>query len=228
MNGFVRLVAIIGVALLSACSSSNKAPAAKAPQELNELMARGATAEVDGLRVAALRRYEEAGQLYPTSKLPWLRIAHIQFDSGNYGEAIVAAQQVVARDDTDKVARSILSVSGLRVASKAVADLRTSNGLVGSVRNEAQELANVLRDSLGESVLVPTTAPAATNTATGATNPAPTVPRQRASARSTSTPTSATNSTAVPPAPAPVRPAAPAANSASPQSGSGSPFGSLK
>ena len=223
MNGFVRLVAIIGVALLSACSSSNKAPAAKAPQELSELMARGATAEVDGLRVAALRRYEEAGQLYPTSKLPWLRIAHIQFDSGNYGEAIVAAQQVVARDDTDKVARSILSVSGLRVASKAVADLRTSNGLVGSVRNEAQELANVLRDSLGESVLVPSTAPAAASTAP---NPAPTVPRQRN--RNNSTPAAAANSTAAPPAPAQVRPAAPASNSANPQSGSGSPFGSLK
>ncbi len=223
MNGFVRLLLIIGVALLSACSFSSKTPSAKAPPELNELMALGATAEVDGLRVAALRRYEEAGQLYPTSKLPWLRIAHIQFDSANYGEAIVAAQQVVARDASDKVARSILSVSGLRVASKAVADLRTSNGLVGSVRNEAQELANVLRDSLGESVLVPSTAPAAASTAP---NPAPTVPRQRN--RNNSTPAAAANSTAAPPAPAQVRPAAPASNSANPQSGSGSPFGSLK
>lgn len=227
MNGFVRLVAIIGVALLSACSSSNKAPAAKAPQELSELMARGATAEVDGLRVAALRRYEEAGQLYPTSKLPWLRIAHIQFDSGNYGEAIVAAQQVVARDDTDKVARSILSVSGLRVASKAVADLRTSNGLVGSVRNEAQELANVLRDSLGESVLVPTTTPAATTSATGTAGAAPTAPKQRTSTRLTTAPASAAASSSAP-APVQVRPAATAGSGNTAQSGSSSPFGSLK
>lgn len=161
MNRFVHLLVIGGVVVLSACSFSSKTPASKAPAELNDLMALGATAEVEGLKVAALRRYEEAGQLYPTSKLPWLRIAHIQFDSANYGEAIVAAQQVVARDDSDKVARSILSVSGLRVASKAVADLRKNKGLVGTVRNEAQELANVLRESLGESVLVPATAPAA-------------------------------------------------------------------
>lgn len=208
MNRFVHLLVIGGVVLLSACSFSGKTPAAKAPVELNDLMALGATAEVDGLKIAALRRYEEAGQLYPTSKLPWLRIAHIQFDSANYGEAIVAAQQVVARDETDTVARSILSVSGLRVASKAVSDLRKNKGLVGSVRNEAQELANVLRDSLGESVLVPSsTAPAASST------PAPA--RSRAYTRSTPSTTPARSNSA-------------ASDAASAPNGGGSPFSSLK
>ena len=180
----------------------------------------GAKAEVDGLKIAALRRYEEAGQQYPTSKLPWLRIAHIQFDSSNYGEAIVAAQQVVARDDSDKVARSILSVSGLRVASKAVADLRTNKGLVGSVRNEAQELANVLRDSLGESVLVPAPAPSPANVTTSTTVVAspvqvPPKPRQPVRIAPASTPTQ------IRPTPAPL-------DSGGTQSGGGSPFGSLK
>jgi hypothetical protein len=147
--------------LLSACSSTKEPPAGKVRIGLPQLMAQGAAAENSGLKVAALRRYEESAQLYPASKLPWLRIAHVQFHSENYGEAIVAAQQVVARDDSDKVARSILSVSGLRVAAKAVADLSKNRALVGSVRTEAQELAIVLRESLRENVLVPVQAPPA-------------------------------------------------------------------
>lgn len=217
MNKFVKLLVIGGVVLLSACSFSSKTPAAKAPTELNDLMALGAKAEVDGLKIAALRRYEEASQLYPASKLPWLRIAHIQFDSSNYGEAIVAAQQVVARDDSDKVASSILSVSGLRVASKAVTDLRKNKGLVGSVRNEAQELANVLRDSLGESVLVPTTASSNANTTPGPAGAVLAAPKSRPPVH-------------IAPASPPSQMRAPTVpvNAGNAQNGGGSPFGSLK
>lgn len=221
MNKFVQLLVVSGVVLLSACSFSSKTPVAKAPAELNDLMALGAKAEVDGLKIAALRRYEEAGQLYPTSKLPWLRIAHIQFDSSNYGEAIVAAQQVVARDDSDKVASSILSVSGLRVASKAVADLRKNKGLVGSVRNEAQELANVLRDSLGESVLVPATATSNANTTPSPAGAVRATPKPRYPVRIAPTPASGFP-------PSQVRAPTGPANADSTQSGGGSPFGSLK
>jgi hypothetical protein len=161
VNRTLQFVAISFLVLLSACSSTKEPPAGKVRIGLPQLMAQGAAAENSGLKVAALRRYEEAAQLYPASKLPWLRIAHVQFHSENYGEAIVAAQQVVARDDSDKVARSILSVSGLRVAAKAVADLSKNRALVGSVRTEAQELAIVLRESLRENVLVPVQAPPA-------------------------------------------------------------------
>jgi hypothetical protein len=204
-------VAMSSMVLLSACGSFGSkpppSPPAKAIAELPELMAQGAAAETDGLKVAALRRYEEAAQLYPTSKQPWLRIAHIQFDSGNYGEAIVAAQQVVSRDDTDKVARSILSVSGLRVAAKAVADLSKNRALVGSVRTEAQELASVLRESLGENVLVPAQVPVA-----------PARPRPVASSAPSGTAATAPAGSAA------RRPVAPEAAS----TGSGSPFSSLK
>jgi tetratricopeptide (TPR) repeat protein len=130
--------------------------------ELSELMERGAAAEKSGSKDAVIKQYEEAAKAYPTSKLPWAKIAQIQFDAANYGEAIVAAQQVVSRDEKDKVAHSILSVSGLRVSTKALSDLSRQNELSGSVRNEAQNLTKVLRESLGEQVLVP-----------GAARPAP-------------------------------------------------------
>jgi hypothetical protein len=41
------------------------------------------------------------------------------------------------------------------VSSKALADLTQKNNLSGTVRTEAQDLARLLRTSLGEEVLVP-------------------------------------------------------------------------
>ena len=127
---------------------------AKVP-ELATLMGQAATTEKTGTKASAIGQYEEAAKMYPSSKLPWVRIAQIQYESLNYGEAIVAAQQAVARDGKDKVAQSILSVSGLRVSSKALADLSRQNEVDGSVKLEAQNLARLIRESLGERVLVP-------------------------------------------------------------------------
>jgi tetratricopeptide (TPR) repeat protein len=127
--------------------------------ELPVLMEQAAATEKSGTKDAAIKQYEDAAKSYPASKLPWARIAQIQFDAANYGEAIVAAQQVVSRDEKDKVAHSILSVSGLRVSTKALADLSRQNELSGSIRSEAQSLTKVLRESLGEQVLVPVADP---------------------------------------------------------------------
>lgn len=161
---FNELFLVASIGLLSACATSQKsADAGSKPAELTVLMERAAASEKVGPKEATLRQYDEASKLYPASKLPWLKIAQIQFDSANYGQAITAAQQVVARDEKDNVANSILSVSGLRVSTKALADLSRQNELTGSVRNEAQDLAKVLRESLGEKVLVP--APVAIDTA---------------------------------------------------------------
>jgi hypothetical protein len=198
VNRTLQFVAMSSLVLLGACSSTKEPPAGKVRLGLPQLMAQGAAAENKGLKVAALRSYEETAQLYPASKLPWLRIARIQFHSENYGEAIVAAQQVVARDDSDKVARSILSVSGLRVAAKAVADLSKDRALVGSVRIEAQELATVLRESLRENVLVPVQAPPAAPVARPRAAPSvvapPKVPAVATTGAATAAPSTGTGS----------------------------------
>ncbi len=91
----------------------------------------------------------------PTRKAPWARLAKLYFDAANYGEAIVAADEVLQRDPADRVAKSIRAVSGLRVATQSLDDLRNDEDMKGSARADAVNLAKVLRETLGEEVLVP-------------------------------------------------------------------------
>ena len=155
---------ISGAMLLAACETvpktgfEKKVPAV----ELSVIMDEAEASIKAGQKDAGLSKFSEAAKLYPAAKQPWLRIAQVHYDAANYGDAIIAAQQVSARDDKDKVALSILSVSGLRVSTKALADLGRQNQLTGSIRTEAQDLARTLRDSLGERVLVPVAAPVST------------------------------------------------------------------
>jgi predicted Zn-dependent protease len=116
-------------------------------------------AEVDAAVMAgqndkAYALLKSAGTAYPTDKTPWVRMAQMRFDSTDYGDAIVDALEALQRDPDDTLANSIVAVSGLRVTSKALADLSQKNNLSGNVRTEAQELARLLRTSLGEEVLV--------------------------------------------------------------------------
>jgi len=91
----------------------------------------------------------------PMRKAPWGQLAKVYFDAGNYGEAIVAADEVLQRDPADRVAKSIRAVSGLRVATESLDDLRNDEDMKGSARADAVSLAKVLRETLGEEVLVP-------------------------------------------------------------------------
>ena len=101
-----------------------------------------------------------ASQAFPTDKTPWVRMAQMRFDSNNYGEAIVHALEALERDPDDTLAHSLAAVSGLRVSSKALGDLARKNKLNGDVKSEAQDLAKLLRASLGEDQLVPKPKPA--------------------------------------------------------------------
>ena len=156
---------LLSFMLLTGCETVPKTGLEKKTPtvELSVIMDEAEASIKAGQKDAGLSKFSEAAKLYPTAKQPWLRIAQIHYDAANYGDAIIAAQQVSARDEKDKVALSILSVSGLRVSTKALADLGRQNQLTGSIRTEAQDLARTLRDSLGERVLVPVAAPASTS-----------------------------------------------------------------
>lgn len=91
---------------------------------------------------------------YPANKFPWLRLTQAQFDAGNYSAAIGYALEVLKRDPKDNVANSTIVVSGLRLSTKALADLRSQNGISGTLRTETDDLAKLLRESLGQSALV--------------------------------------------------------------------------
>lgn len=154
-------VAALAMALLvTGCAS---APQKMSQDDYSQYL-QTTTVQVDQLlaeskRDEAVGLLSKAAELGPESKEPWVRIARIQFDGGKYGEAIVASGEVLQRDPTDRVAKSVRAVSGLRVATESLADLRNDTEMTGSARGDAVALAKVMRESLGESVLIPPPSP---------------------------------------------------------------------
>lgn len=134
---------------------------------LQEYSKQAAAAAAEGSRTKSRDIYRTAARAYPASQLPWLKLAEDYFESADYGNAILAAQEVLLRDSSDSVAASVLAVSGLRVSASALQTLRAQNRIAGGTRSEAQTMARTLREVLGESVLVPQP------TAISSTNPAP-------------------------------------------------------
>ncbi len=172
-------LALCGLAALSlaACQTAPKdekpalIAASEVPLDVRIQDARSRLAAND--QAGALSRLHEAARLHPGSAQPWSVIAQIQFDAGNYGAAIVAAQEVLARDATDTAANNVIAVAGLRSAVSAIALLRRVDGIHGSARQESETLAERLRESLGLPVLVPPPV-------VQAAKPAPPAPRRRA------------------------------------------------
>jgi len=153
---FQRLMpSLICLAMLSACATTAPvAGSAKPAHTMAATMAEVDAAVMAGQNDKAYALLKGAGSAYPTDKTPWVRMAQMRFDSTDYGDAIVDALEALQRDPDDTLANSIVAVSGLRVTSKALADLSKKNNLSGNVRTEAHELAKLLRTSLGEEVLV--------------------------------------------------------------------------
>jgi predicted Zn-dependent protease len=146
---------LVCVAMLSACAGTGQvAGNAKSAPTMAAAMADVDGAVMAGQNDKAYALLKSAGATFPTDKTPWVRMAQMRFDSTDYGQAIVDALEALERDPDDTLANSIVAVSGLRVTSKALADLSQKNNLSGNVRTEAQELAKLLRSSLGEEALV--------------------------------------------------------------------------
>lgn len=104
---------------------------------------------------AALAGFQEAAAADPSRAEPWEHCAQLQFDSGDYGRAIVAAKEALKRDPESWLADSVLTVSGLRVAVESLSRLHDKADITGEVRTEAELLAQGLRSTLGEDILVP-------------------------------------------------------------------------
>lgn len=209
---WVGLLALsAGLAVISGCASGPRQEAeaqslSSRVEPLSEIMERAKAAEaVEGGRERARLIYREAAKVYPTDKRPWSRLAQSYFDAGDYGNAVLAAQEVVLRDASDAAAQGLLAVSGLRISTSALSALRNQNGLSTSTRSEAEDMARNLRSILGEAVLVPKPAEVASD---AEVKPQP-VARPRKPVRSVSR--------------MPVAPKAPAA-----QAPTANPFGALQ
>lgn len=148
------LPTLMCIAVLSACVATPPAPPV-VPVTIASAMADAAAAAKAGNNEQAYIMLKSAAGGSPGDKAPWVRMAQMRFDEKNYGEAIVNGLQAIERDPNDMLAYSLVAVSGLRVSSKALADLTQKNGFSGSVRSEAQDLANLLHSTLKVEKIVP-------------------------------------------------------------------------
>jgi len=153
----VFVISLAALAVLSGCASGPQRPltADDFSRHLQESDVKVERLLAEGKREEAVGLLRAAAGLLPASKEPWARLAKLHFEASDYGNAIVAADEVLQRDPADRVAKSVRAVSGLRVAAGSLHDLRSDEKLVGSARADAVQLARVLRETLGESVLVP-------------------------------------------------------------------------
>lgn len=150
------MVPLLCVSLLAGCAVPGGPDRAQA--QLESLSKEADTELSNGQRDKAVALLNQAAKESPTSAVPWLKLANISFNDGNYPAAIQAANEALQRDAANQEAKSLLVVSGLRVAANAVSGLRTLNGAHSNARAEAENLTNSLRTVLGEKVLVPTPA----------------------------------------------------------------------
>ncbi len=148
-----RIAAASAAASLVACSTPPTAP--QKVQKLDELLSQASQAEASGNKERAVALWQQGAVAYPADKTPWSHIAQTRYEAGRYGDAIQAALEVLVRDPNDKLANSIIAISGLRLSTRALGDLSRQNNLTGSTLTESQGLAKLLRENLGETVLVP-------------------------------------------------------------------------
>lgn len=185
------LVVLAALWICAGCASVEPVVSASratlAQQSLEAYLQQAVGESQQGLNDKARLTLREAAMAYPAAKEPWLRLAEDYFRQSDYGNAILAAQEVVQRDNKNPVAQSVLAVSGLRVSAQALGELRDRNRFEVGSKGEAVELTRQMRAHLGEPVLVPLKSgaepSAETNAATQPTTPARARPSPAAAAR---------------------------------------------
>lgn len=226
----VWLAALGGLQGCSTLGGPGSAAAQKqaTQDKLEESLADAEASLKQGKPEEALARLDAAARIDPAAKQPWLKKAQIHFEARQYGLAITQAQEVIQRDVNDLTARSILAVSGLRVSAEALEQLRKVNEVKGSTRSEAESVARLIHEALGEPILIapPAAAPLAPE-APASRGRSPARSGQRAVTRAAPP---VTGSAPVAPAAAiaPVSKPAPVVRTAPAAAGRNNPFGALQ
>jgi tetratricopeptide (TPR) repeat protein len=128
---------------------------------LESFLSQATQAQADGQREKARGLYRDAAKAYPTDKTPWLKLAEDYFAAGDYGNAVLAGQEVLERDPQDTTANSLLAVSGLRITAGSLKALRKDAEYPVGSREEALAVTRSLRETLGETALLPIVPPGA-------------------------------------------------------------------
>lgn len=257
-RGMGRALMVSLLSALAACSSMQKQDTESAQKAVREKVDARVSAADEALKQGqsqqAFEQLDQAIKIDPSAKQPWVRKAQIHFEARQYGHAINDAQEVLQRDVNDLTAQSILAVSGLRVSAEALAHLRKVNEVKGSTRNEAESVAKLIREALGEPILVapqpevvpepvkrsrrvvrrvapasaPVSAPAAPAAAEAAKAPVVKPAPAPAPAAAPAPVGKATPAPVVKPVPAPVAKPASVAKPAGSTAGRANPFGALQ
>ena len=140
-----KLVCSVALTCLMIPFAASAAPAAPAVADAAQKSA--ADQEIQVLK--------DVAQARPTEKTPWVRMTQIKYDAGSYGDAVAYALQVLQRDPADKYAKGVVALGSLKLSIKALNDLSAQSDLNGGVLSDAQNQTRLLRESLGETVLVP-------------------------------------------------------------------------
>ncbi|HEF4774061.1 tetratricopeptide repeat protein [Burkholderia multivorans] len=144
---------VLACGVIAGCASQPTTP--PTAEVFNKSLAEADEVAKSGDQDRALGLYQALAKSDPTREEPWSRIAQIQFAQNHYGQAIVAAQEALQRDSTDRQAKSVLAVAGLRIATQSLGELRQDASLAGDAKSDAQALAKQLRETLGENALFP-------------------------------------------------------------------------
>ncbi len=233
-RGMCRAVMVSMLSVLAACSSTPKQDDAAArlalQEQVNESMAAADKAQKQGHTEQAMALLDQAIKADPASKAPWLKKAQIHFDARQYGQAISEAQEVLQRDVNDLTAKSILAVSGLRVSALALEQLRKANEVNGATRSEAESVARLIREALGEPILVPSAAGASESVKPKGVLRYQPKPAAIVTSGTPVTPRSTAVSPVAPALAQPVKPAPQASTvrAAPPSGGRNNPFGALQ
>jgi hypothetical protein len=206
----MRVAALIAACVVaSGCAALPEKPPAPAPviAPLSQMLDTADKSRADGHVQKARDAYRLAASSYPSEHLPWVRLAQSHFEAADYGNAIVAAEEALQRNPHDQTALGVMTVSGLRVSSRAVSRLNEKHAL-GDSRSQAESIVQTLRSALGETSLL-----------AGQSDVAPEKPSK--------TPTQATTHTgerasSKPPKQGQTAPTTPTANMPAPASGSAS------
>jgi tetratricopeptide (TPR) repeat protein len=145
---------LLAMALLSGLAACSSSPKKGAVPPYDATMTTAETQVTTVGSEAAIKSFEDAARADPTRKEPWVRIAQLQFDQGQYARAIVAAEEVLQRDPDDLVADGVITVAGFRIANTSLTRLQGRGALASeTARKEAKTLADTLRKTMGDAVL---------------------------------------------------------------------------
>lgn len=154
-NTATSAVSVCVALLLSACATTSQLSeldqfkdVAAVQQRVDELVASGDVQKAQAM-------LESTAKANPTDPAPWVRMAQLQFDRGNYSGTISAADEAVQRDPANVQAKGLALVASLRIAVRNIQELRGGVALGGDTRGEAERLARTLRETIKEDVLVP-------------------------------------------------------------------------